>query len=111
MSEFKIPDLDGLMKAAQQLQGNFSKMQEELANKTCEASSGGGMVTVVVNGRYELVSLEIDKEAADPEDVGMLQDLIIAAVNQGIAKIREMTQSEMSKLGGLGGLNLPGMPL
>ncbi len=108
--EFKLPNLDGLMKAAQQLQGDFAKMQEELGNKTCEASSGGGMVTVVVNGRYEVVSLTIDKEAVDPQDVGMLQDLITAAVNQGLGKIRDMTKNEMSKLSGGLNINLPGMP-
>ena len=84
-------------------------MQEELTARTCEASAGGGMVTVVVNGGFELVSLKIDKAAADPDDLDMLQDLIVAAVNQGVNKVREMTQGEMSKL--TGGLNIPGLNL
>jgi nucleoid-associated protein EbfC len=108
---FKLPDLGGLMQAAQKLQGDFAKMQEELERRTVEASAGGGMVTVVVNGRYEIVSLKVEKQVVDPEDVGMLQDLIVAAVNQGLAKIRDMTKQEMTKLGGGLGLNinLPGL--
>ncbi len=104
-----MPDLGSLMQAAQKMQADATKMQEELAAKTCEASSGGGMVTVTINGVFELVSLKIDKAAADPEDLEMLQDLIVAAVNQGVTKVREMTQSEMSKL--TGGLSIPGLNL
>lgn len=108
MSDFKMPDLGNLMQAAQKMQGEVARLQEELAKKTCEASSGGGMVTAVVNGQYELVSLTIDKDVVDPSDPAMLQDLVLAAVNQGIAKVREMTQSEMGKI--TGGLGIPGMP-
>jgi DNA-binding YbaB/EbfC family protein len=106
MSDFKMPDLGNLMQVAQKMQTDVAKMQEELAKKTCEASSGGGMVTAVVNGQYELVSLTIEPSTVDPEDVGMLQDLVMAAINQAIAKVREMTQSEMSKITG----GIPGMP-
>jgi hypothetical protein len=109
MSEFKLPDLDNLMQAAQKIQGDVARMQEELANRTCEASSGGGMVTVTINGNYDLVSLSIDKEAVDPNDVAMLQDLIIAAVNQGIAKVREMAREEAAKLTGGLNVNIPGL--
>ncbi len=108
MSNGNMPDLGELMKMAQKLQGDVSKAQEELEKKTCEAGAGGGMVVATVNGKYELVNLKIDKEVVDPADVDMLRDLIVAAVNQAIVKIREMTQSEMSKL--TGGLGIPGMP-
>ncbi len=111
MSEFKMPDLNnlgGLMEAAQKLQGDMAKAQEQLARQTVEASSGGGMVKVTVNGHCELVSLSIEKDAVDPADITMLQDLVIAAVNQGVRLAREMSQQEMAKL--TGGLGLPGMP-
>jgi len=108
MGDFKMPDLGGLMKAAQEMQAKVASMQDELARKTCEASAGGGMVTVVVNGQYDVVSIRIDKECVDPNDLAMLQDLIVAAVNQAIAKVRELAKQEMAKL--TGGLNIPGMP-
>ncbi len=106
--DFKLPDLGNLMQVAQKMQGDVAKLQEELADKTCEASSGGGMVTAVINGRYELVSLTIEKDAVDPGEVGMLQDLVMAAVNQALAKVRDLTQDEMGRI--TGGLNIPGMP-
>lgn len=109
MSEFKMPDLQSLMEAAQKIQGDVARMQEELANKTCEASSGGGMVNVTINGHYELVSLTIDKDAVNPDDVDMLQDLIVAAVNQCLGKVREMAKEEASKLTGGLGVNIPGL--
>jgi nucleoid-associated protein EbfC len=108
MSDAKMPDLGNLMNLAQKLQGDVAKMQDSLARMTCEASSGGGMVTATVNGGYELVKLAIEKEVVVPEDVEMLQDLVVAAVNQAMAKMREAAQEEMSKL--TGGLNIPGMP-
>ncbi len=104
-----MPDLGNLMQVAQRMQADAVKMQEQLAKQTCEASSGGGMVTATVNGVFELVGLKVDKSAADPEDLGMLQDLIMAAVNQAVNKVREMTKSEMSKL--TGGLSIPGLNL
>lgn len=107
MSDFKLPDLEGLMQAAQKIQGDVARMQEELAEKTCDASSGGGMVTATVNGHYDLVRLVIDKQVVDPGDVGMLQDLVVAAVNQAVAKMRSLAQAEMAKL--TGGLNIPGL--
>jgi len=96
-----------LMKQAQKMQEQMMKVQEELASKTVEASAGGGMVTAVVNGKFELISLRIEKEVVDPDDIEMLQDLIVAAVNEGVRKAQEMTASEMSKV--TGGLNIPGL--
>lgn len=108
MSDRNMPDLGNLMNLAQKLQGDVVKMQEELARMECEASSGGGMVTARVNGEYQLVAVTIDPSVVDPGDVGMLQDLIVAAVNQAMIKMRDLAQKEMSKL--TGGLNIPGMP-
>ena len=107
MSDYKMPDISGLMQAAQKIQGDVARMQEELTRTTCEASAGGGMVTATVNGAYDLVSIKIDKQAVDPNDVGMLEDLVVAAVNQAIAKMRGIAQEEMAKI--TGGLNLPGI--
>ena len=104
----KMPDLGALMKQAQKLQADVQKAQEELATLTAEASSGGGLVTVVINGQHDMVSLKIDATVVDPSDIGMLQDLIIAAVNQAEAKMRDMTKDRMSSL--MGGMNIPGMP-
>lgn len=108
MSDGKMPDLNSIMNLAQKLQGDVAKVQEDLARTVCEASAGGGMVTAKVNGQYELVGLTIEKHVIDPADPDMLQDLVIAAVNQAMMKMREKTQQEMAKL--TGGLNIPGMP-
>ena len=89
------------------MQKKMMQLQEELATKTVEATAGGGMVAVVVNGKHELVSIKIDKEVVNPEDIEMLQDLIVAAVNEGVRKAQEMASAEMSKI--TGGLNVPGM--
>jgi hypothetical protein len=89
------------------LQEKMAKMQEELAFRKVEASSGGGMVTVVVNGRQEVLSIGIDPRVVDPEDIEMLQDLIVAAVNDGLRRAQEMAAAEMGKLAG--GLNIPGL--
>ena len=96
-----------MMKQAQKLQAQMLRLQEELAEKTVESSSGGGMVTVVANGRQQIVSIRIEREVVDPEDVDMLQDLVLAAVNDALAKAQQMVSSEMSKL--TGGLNIPGL--
>jgi DNA-binding YbaB/EbfC family protein len=103
-----IPNMGNLMKQAQQLQVKMAKLQEELAEKKVEASSGGGMVTVVVNGRQEIVSMNIDPEVINPDDAEMLQDLIQAAVNDGLSKAKSMASEEMSRL--TGGLNIPSIP-
>lgn len=96
-----------MMKQAQKLQAQMLRLQEELAEKTVESSAGGGMVTVVANGRQQIVSIKIEREVVDPEDVDMLQDLVQAAVNDALAKAQEMVSSEMGKL--TGGLNIPGL--
>ena len=103
-----IPNMGNLMKQAQQFQTKMAKLQEELGEKRVEASSGGGMVTVIVNGRQEVLSINIDKEVVDPDDLEMLQDLILAAVNDGLTRAKNMINEEMSKL--TGGLNIPGIP-
>jgi len=96
-----------LVKQAQQLQAKMLKVQEEMATRTAEASAGGGMVTAVVNGKQELVSIKVEKEVVTPEDVEMLQDLIVAAVNSALKKAQEMVGEEMKKL--TGGLYIPGL--
>jgi DNA-binding YbaB/EbfC family protein len=102
-----LANFGNIMKQAKKLQERMAKLQQELELKTVEASSGGGMVTVVVNGKFELSSLRIEKAVVTPEDVDMLQDLIMAAVNEGIRKAQEMTSSEMAKI--TGGMNIPGL--
>lgn len=103
-----IPNMANLMKQAQKFQNQMAKLQEELGDKTVEASAGGGMVTVVVNGRQELLSINIDPEVIDPDDVEMLQDLILAAVNDGLTRAKDMVNEEMGKL--TKGLNIPNIP-
>jgi nucleoid-associated protein EbfC len=104
----KIPNMGQLMKQAQQFQTKMAKLQEELGGKTVEASAGGGMVNVVVNGKQEVLSIRIEPEVVDPADVDMLQDLVLAAVNDGLAKSQEMVKQGMGEL--TGGMNIPGLP-
>jgi len=99
--------LGKMMKQAQQLQAKMAKLQEELAEKTVETSSGGGMVKVVASGKQQLVSIQIEQEVVDPDDVEMLQDLILAAVNDALTKAQDMVSGEMGKL--TGGMNIPGL--
>jgi DNA-binding YbaB/EbfC family protein len=96
-----------LMRQAQQLQAKMMKVQEEMAMRTVESTAGGGMVTAVANGRQELVSIKVEKEVVNPEDVEMLQDLIVAAVNAALKKAQEMVSEEMKKL--TGGMSIPGL--
>lgn len=96
-----------IMKQAQMMQVKMAKLQEEAAAKTAEASSGGGAVSVVVNGKNQILSLNIKKEAVDPEDVEMLQDLIMAAANEALKKVQTQLSEEMGKI--TGGLNIPGL--
>ena len=100
-------DIQKLMKQAQQMQAGMQKTQEELAEKTVEASVGGGKVTVIANGSGEIQSITIDPAVVDPSDVEVLQDLVLSGVQEAIAKGKEMTASEMSKI--TGGLGIPGM--
>ena len=103
-----MPNMGNIMKQAQQFQSKMAKLQEELGERTVETTAGGGMVAVVANGRQELVSIRIDPEVVDPEDVDMLQDLIQAAVNDALNRAREMVNEEMGKL--TAGMNLPNIP-
>lgn len=99
--------LGNIMKQAQQMQARIARVQQELENKEVEATAGGGMVTARANGKQQLLELKIEKAVVDPEDIEMLQDLILAAVNEAIKKSQEMIQQEMSKV--TGGMNIPGM--
>lgn len=99
--------MGNMMKQAQKLQAKMLQLQEELAEKTVETSAGGGMVKVVANGKQQVVSLTIEREVVDPEEIDMLQDLILAAVNDALTKSQEMVSNEMSKL--TGGINIPGI--
>ena len=108
MADFNMPDLGNLMQAAQRMQQELQRVQGDLENKHVEASAGGGMVTAVVSGRLDLVALRVDASVVDPKDVQMLQDLVVAAVNQAIAKAKEMASTELAKV--TGGMQVPGMP-
>lgn len=99
--------LGDMMKQVQQMQVKMAALQEELENTELEASSGGGMVKVVMNGKNVVRSITIDREVVDPEDVEMLQDLIVAAVNQAREKVQELQAQQMAQI--TGGLNLPGL--
>ena len=97
--------MNNMIRQAQKMQQDMMKAQEELESKTYEAGAGGGVVSAVVSGKKELLSVTIDPEAVDPDDVEMLQDLIVAAVNEALRRAGEDAASQMSKL--TGGLNLP----
>lgn len=102
-----MPNMGNLLKKAQQLQEKMAKVQEELSEKTVETSAGGGMVTVVANGKQEIVSIKIDPEVVDQEDIEMLEDLVLAAVNDALDQAKQMVNEEMTKL--TGGINVPGL--
>jgi DNA-binding YbaB/EbfC family protein len=99
--------MGNLLKQAQEFQGRLAQVQEQLAKKTVEASAGGGMVRVIVNGQLVLQEIKIDPTVVNPQDAEMLQDLVQAAVNEGLKRAREMAAEEMSKL--TGGLKIPGL--
>ena len=100
-------DMNEIMRQAQQMQQKMRQVQDDLASRTVTASAGGGMVSVTLNGRNELLSIEIDAEVIRPEDRTMLQDLIISAVNEGMRKSRDMAEAEMRRI--TGGINIPGI--
>ena len=100
--------IQDLLRQAQQMQERMARLQEELADRTVEAAAGGGMVTVVMNGRQEIVSLRIEREIVVPDDVELLQDLVRGAVNEAVARSRKMMAEEIGKVAG--GMNLPGLP-
>ncbi|UCF05994.1 MAG: YbaB/EbfC family nucleoid-associated protein [bacterium] len=102
-----MKDFGKLLKQAQQVQAKLAEMQARLADKTVEVTAGGGMITVVMNGRHEVVSIKIDPEVVNPSDTEMLEDLIIAALNEGRTKVDELIKAEMSSL--TGGLPIPGL--
>jgi len=104
----KTPNMGNIMKQAQQFQSKMAKLQEELGERTVEATAGGGMVTVTASGKQEIVAIRVEPEVVDPEDVEMLQDLIQAAVNDALNRAKEMVNEEMGKL--TSGLNLPNIP-
>ena len=108
MSNGKMPDLNALMRQAQKLQGDVQKAQEELASMTADGAAGGGMVTATVNGVFEVQRVKIDKAVVDPNDIGMLEDLVTAAVNAAVIKMRELSKEKMAKvMGPMAGM--PGM--
>ena len=102
-----VPNMGNIMKQAQKMQEQIAKLQEELDNRTVEASAGGGAVTAVASGKKQITEIRIKPEIVDPDDVEMLQDLILAAVNEALRKAEEMVSYEMSKI--TGGLGIPGL--
>jgi DNA-binding YbaB/EbfC family protein len=102
-----VKGFQNMMKEAQRLQQQMQALQEEVAKKKVEATAGGGMVTVEANGKQELTAIKIDREVVNPEDVGMLEDLVLAACNEALRKSRDLVQQELGKL--TGGLKIPGL--
>ncbi|MBA3262322.1 MAG: YbaB/EbfC family nucleoid-associated protein [Thermoleophilaceae bacterium] len=109
------PNMNAMLKQVQKMQADMAKAQEELKNEVVEASAGGGMVTVKISGDLEVRELRIDPEAVDPDDVELLQDMVLAAVNEAVRAAQELAASKMNAAagglagpGGLGGLGLPG---
>lgn len=99
--------MGNMLKQAQKLQSKIFKLQEQLADRTVETTVGGGMVKAVANGKQELLSIKLEPEVVDPDDVQMLEDLIVAAVNDALKKAQEMVSEEMTKL--TGGFKIPGL--
>jgi len=97
-----------MLKQVQKMQAEMAKAQEELKNKTVDATAGGGVITVTANGNQEIVAIKIEPDAVDPDDVEMLEDLVVAAVNEALRKAQDLVAQEMQKI--TGGLNIPGMP-
>ena len=103
----KVQNIGNIMKQAKKMQERMARIQQELETKTVEAQAGGGMVQVVVNGKFELVSIKIEKEVVNADDIEMLQDLVISAVNEVIREIEDESAKEMEKISG--GLSVPGL--
>jgi len=99
--------IGNIMKQAQVMQKRMAQLQEDLEQRRIEASSGGGMVTAVVSGKQQLISLRIDPKAVDPDDVEMLQDLVMAAISEALKQSQKLAQEEMGKI--TGGMNVPGL--
>lgn len=100
-------NMSNMMKQAQKLQAKIFRVQEEMAEKTVEGSAGGGMVVAVANGKQEIVSVKIDSEVINPDDVEMLEDLVTAAVNDALKRAQQMVSEEIGKI--TGGMNIPGL--
>ncbi len=107
----KTPDFSQILQTAQRVREKIQNVQDELARVTVQGSAGGGMVEATVNGKQQLLSVKIDPEVVDQAEIGMLQDLVVAAVNQGLARAAERAQQEMASITGGMGLNIPGMGL
>ncbi len=101
--------MNALLKQAEQMQAQMARVQEELAGQTVEASAGGGMVTVKATGTGEISEVKIDPKAIDPEDPELLEDMILAAVNEALRSAQALAQSKLGAATGLGGLGLPGL--
>lgn len=100
-------NMQGMMKKVQKMQADMAKLQEELKDRVLETTAGGGAIKLEVNGNKEILSLKIDKSAVDPEDVEMLEDLILTAINDALKQVDEVAEKEMSKV--TGGMKMPGM--
>ncbi len=100
-------DMNGIVRQAQKMQNQISKVQEDFGTKKVEASTGGGMVTAVVNGKRELLALKINPEVVDAEDVALLEDMVVGAINQAMQNADDMLNSEIEKI--TGGFNIPGL--
>lgn len=100
-------NMNNMMKQVQKMQKKMAEVQKELEEKEVEASAGGGAINVKVNGKKEVLSISIDKDVVDPDDVEMLQDLVLAAVNEALRNAEEMMTNEMAKI--TGGMNIPGL--
>ncbi|MDQ7780463.1 MAG: YbaB/EbfC family nucleoid-associated protein [Planctomycetota bacterium] len=100
-------DFNKVMKAAQDMQKQMARVKDDLKERVVEGNAGGGMVVATVNGQQDIVAIKLDREVVNPEDVGMLEDLIVAAVNQAMKKSREMAEKEMGKI--TGGVLPPGL--
>ena len=103
-----MPNMNQMMQQARKMQQQLAEAQVSLQSQTVDASAGGGMVKVTVGGDMELKSIQIDPEAVDPDDIEMLQDMIVAAVNEGLRGVEELANRQMGAI--TGGLNIPGMP-
>ena len=103
-----MPNMNQMMQQARKMQQQLAEAQASLQSQTVDASAGGGMVKVTVGGDMELKSIQIDPEAVDPDDIEMLQDMIVAAVNEGLRGVEELANRQMGAI--TGGLNIPGMP-
>ncbi len=104
-----LPNFGELMQTAQRMQQEMARIQAELGQKTVEGSSGGGMIKAVANGRQQLVSIAIERELIDPEDPAMLEDLVVAAVNQALARASELAKQELSAVAGGLPIKIPGL--